>query len=81
MPGSGRGKSNRAKAPSTAGCAPASSAITNNEVSRTFVRTMVESGNTLFIRDLERFGGWARWDRRNDWLTQQEPRLLRALFD
>ncbi|WP_157090922.1 hypothetical protein [Nocardiopsis listeri] len=45
------------------------------------MRTMVESGNTLFIRDLERFGGWARWDRRNDWLTQQEPRLLRALFD
>lgn len=42
---------------------------------------MVESGNTLFIRDLERFGGWARWDRRNDWLIRQEPRLLRALFD
>lgn len=52
-----------------------------NEVSRDFVRTMVESGDTLFIRDLERFGGWARWDRRHDWLTEQEPLFLRALLD
>ncbi|MGW8439087.1 phosphotransferase [Nocardiopsis sp. NPDC055879] len=52
-----------------------------NEVSRTFVRTMVEGGEPLFIRDLERFGGWVRWDRRNDWLTQQEPRFLRALLE
>ncbi len=52
-----------------------------NEVSRTFVRTMVEGGDALFIRDLEHFGGWAPWDRRNDWLTEQEPRFLRALLE
>lgn len=52
-----------------------------NEVSRAFVRDMVDSENPLFIQDLERLGGWARWDRRRDWLTQQEPVFLRALLD
>ena len=50
-----------------------------NEVSREFVRGMVEDGNPLFVRDFERLGGWARWDRRRDWLIGQRPVFVEAL--
>ncbi|GAB3713184.1 hypothetical protein GCM10027590_07880 [Nocardiopsis nanhaiensis] len=50
-----------------------------NEVSREFVRGMVEDGNPLFVRDFERLGGWARWDRRRDWLIEQRPVFVEAL--
>ncbi|MBR8744805.1 phosphotransferase [Nocardiopsis sp. MG754419] len=52
-----------------------------NEISRAFVRGMVERGDPLFVRALERLGGWARWDRRRAWLCAQEPVFLRALLD
>jgi aminoglycoside phosphotransferase (APT) family kinase protein len=54
-----------------------------NEVSRVFVKDMFERGNPLFVRDVERLGGWDAWERRKDrrsaWLRQQRPAFLRAL--
>ncbi len=56
-----------------------------DEVSRDFVRDMVEQGNPLFVRDVERAGGWSAWERgkarRGRWLRDQRPVLLAALTD
>lgn len=39
----------------------------------------VENGDALFARDLERLGGWQRWDRRQAWLADQRAVFVRAL--
>ncbi|OOC53933.1 MULTISPECIES: phosphotransferase [Nocardiopsis] len=48
-------------------------------VARAFVTARVESGDELFVRDLERLGGWERWDRRQAWLADRRPVFLAAL--
>ena len=54
-----------------------------NEVSRAFVKDMFDRGNPLFVRDVERLGGWGAWERRKDrrsaWLRQQRPAFRAAL--
>lgn len=54
-----------------------------NEVSRTFVKDMLDQGNPLFVQDVERIGGWPAWERlknrRHAWLREQRPAFLRAL--
>ena len=54
-----------------------------NEVSRVFVKDMFDQGNPLFVRDVERVGGWPAWervkDRRSAWLEEHRPAFLRAL--
>ncbi|WP_017586372.1 phosphotransferase [Nocardiopsis ganjiahuensis] len=54
-----------------------------NEVSRVFVKDMFDRGNPLFVRDVERVGGWSAWERRKDrrsaWLAEQRPAFLRSL--
>ncbi|WP_152498530.1 phosphotransferase [Nocardiopsis prasina] len=56
-----------------------------NEVSRDFVKDMFDQGNPLFVRTVERVGGWASWERlrvrRSGWLRDQRPVLLAALTD
>ncbi|MFD6948578.1 aminoglycoside phosphotransferase [Nocardiopsis sp. TSRI0078] len=48
-------------------------------VARAFVAGRVESGDELFVRDLERLGGWERWDRRQAWLAEQRSVFLASL--
>lgn len=54
-----------------------------NEVSRTFVKGMLDQGNPLFVEEVERVGGWLAWerlkDRRSAWLEEQRPAFLKAL--
>ena len=54
-----------------------------NEVSRDFVRGMFDRGEPLFVREVERVGGWPAWERRKDrrgaWLREQRPAFRRAL--
>jgi hypothetical protein len=48
-------------------------------VARVFVAERVENGDGLFARDLERTGGWERWDRRQAWLADQRAVFVEAL--
>ncbi|MFL1427374.1 MULTISPECIES: phosphotransferase [unclassified Nocardiopsis] len=48
-------------------------------VARRFVAGRVAAGEAAFVRAHTASGGWARWDRRRDWLADQRPRLVRAL--
>ncbi|ADH67466.1 MULTISPECIES: phosphotransferase [Nocardiopsis] len=48
-------------------------------VARVFVAERVENGDGLFARDLERTGGWERWDRRQAWLADQRAVFVGAL--
>ncbi|WP_017580315.1 aminoglycoside phosphotransferase family protein [Nocardiopsis valliformis] len=54
-----------------------------NEVSRTFVKSMLDQGNPLFVDIVEQAGGWPAWervkDRRSAWLRDQRPAFLKAL--
>ncbi len=54
-----------------------------NEVSRVFVKDMFDQGNPLFVRDVERIGGWSAWertkDRRSAWLAERRPDFRAAL--
>ncbi|WP_017568998.1 phosphotransferase [Nocardiopsis halotolerans] len=47
---------------------------------RAFVTERVAAGDAPFVRDLERLGGWRRWDRRQTWLADQRPVFVQALI-
>jgi hypothetical protein len=50
-------------------------------VARVFVAERIENGDGMFALDLERQGGWERWDRRQTWLADQRAVFVRALVD
>lgn len=49
-------------------------------VARAFVAARVDGGEAVFVRGLERAGGWERWDRRQAWLSEQRPVFTRSLL-
>jgi hypothetical protein len=48
-------------------------------VGRAFVERRVADGDPVYVEAVARYGGWARWDRMQDWLVTQRGAYAAAL--